>query len=219
MNIRISQLTIVHASVRRDHGTYECRAMNVVSKEPSVKRFHVNVQWPINHPKHRQSLGNYHHHQNNGKHRHPSSYSGIRKTTINNDDDRIGAKNNVIIGTNHHYNINHNHHHQILNNNDDVESDEIHHYHPQVTDDGFNSFQDNSEIPQPCPIASFCLNGGTCSLYKHLGEYVCECADGYKGHRCEYKDLQKYPVKTLVDYDPIVARTPPHSFSASLVQK
>nr|XP_027200253.1 myb-like protein I [Dermatophagoides pteronyssinus] len=214
---RISQLTIIRASVRRDHGTYECRAMNVVSKEPSVKRFHVNVQWPINHLKHRKTLL--------GKHnRHPSSStsstsftsssssysSGVRKTKIDNDNTR----NNVIIGTNH-YNI-----HQITDNNDN--SDDIFNYNHQQqmnnnnnNNDGIGNQNIYSEIPQPCPIASFCLNGGTCSLYKHLGEYVCECADGYKGHRCEYKDLQKYPVKTLVDYDPVVVvRQPAHSYSS-----
>ena len=27
---------------------------------------------------------------------------------------------------------------------------------------------------QPCPISSYCLNGGTCSLYETVGEYVCQ---------------------------------------------
>lgn len=27
---------------------------------------------------------------------------------------------------------------------------------------------------QPCPIPDYCLNGGTCSLYETLGEYVCQ---------------------------------------------
>ena len=79
----------------------------------------------------------------------------------------------MIIGTNH-YNI-----HQISDNNDN--SDDIFNYNHQQqmnnnnnNNDGIGNQNIYSEIPQPCPIASFCLNGGTCSLYKHLGEYVCE---------------------------------------------
>lgn len=37
----------------------------------------------------------------------------------------------------------------------------------------------------------YCLNGATCFFFK-IGEsilYNCECADGYVGQRCEFKDL------------------------------
>ncbi|KAK2726015.1 pro-neuregulin-2, membrane-bound isoform-like isoform X2 [Artemia franciscana] len=44
-------------------------------------------------------------------------------------------------------------------------------------------------IAVPCPIESFCLNGGTCKYYEAVGELVCHCAEGYKGQRCESKDL------------------------------
>ncbi|UYV67012.1 spi [Cordylochernes scorpioides] len=46
----------------------------------------------------------------------------------------------------------------------------------------------------PCPDAYakwYCLNGATCFSVK-IGEsilYNCECADGYIGQRCEFKDL------------------------------
>ncbi|EEC03208.1 protein spitz, putative, partial [Ixodes scapularis] len=45
-----------------------------------------------------------------------------------------------------------------------------------------------------CPEAYakwYCLNGATCFAIK-IGEsilYNCECADGYMGQRCEFKDL------------------------------
>uniref|UniRef100_A0A1B6CAX7 EGF-like domain-containing protein n=1 Tax=Clastoptera arizonana TaxID=38151 RepID=A0A1B6CAX7_9HEMI len=47
-----------------------------------------------------------------------------------------------------------------------------------------------------CPpeyAAWFCLNGATCFTVK-IGEqllYNCECADGYMGQRCEFKDLDE----------------------------
>ncbi|XP_039293671.1 protein vein-like isoform X1 [Nilaparvata lugens] len=41
----------------------------------------------------------------------------------------------------------------------------------------------------PCPIESYCLNGGTCTYYETVGEWVCQCAEGYKGPRCESKDV------------------------------
>nr|CAH0108387.1 unnamed protein product [Daphnia galeata] len=44
-------------------------------------------------------------------------------------------------------------------------------------------------IALPCPIDSFCLNGGTCKYYEAVGELVCQCAEGYKGQRCENKDI------------------------------
>jgi hypothetical protein len=39
----------------------------------------------------------------------------------------------------------------------------------------------------PCPVETYCLNGGTCFYYETVGELVCQCADGYKGQRCENK--------------------------------
>ncbi|XP_069669126.1 protein vein-like isoform X2 [Periplaneta americana] len=41
----------------------------------------------------------------------------------------------------------------------------------------------------PCPVDTYCLNGGKCSFYETVGELVCQCADGYKGQRCENKDV------------------------------
>lgn len=46
-----------------------------------------------------------------------------------------------------------------------------------------------------CPEAYakwYCLNGATC-FFVRIGEsilYNCECADGYMGQRCEFKDLE-----------------------------
>ncbi|KAK4302281.1 hypothetical protein Pmani_025607 [Petrolisthes manimaculis] len=43
----------------------------------------------------------------------------------------------------------------------------------------------------PAYAAWYCLNGATCFTVK-IGEsilYNCECADGYMGQRCEFKDL------------------------------
>ncbi|XP_022257212.1 protein spitz-like [Limulus polyphemus] len=52
-----------------------------------------------------------------------------------------------------------------------------------------------------CPEAYakwYCLNGATCFSVK-IGEsilYNCECADGYMGQRCEFKDLDgSYAIK------------------------
>ncbi|KAL1454908.1 hypothetical protein WDU94_009037, partial [Cyamophila willieti] len=41
----------------------------------------------------------------------------------------------------------------------------------------------------PCPLDSYCLNGGSCTYYDTVGELVCQCAEGYKGQRCESKDV------------------------------
>ncbi|CAH1390787.1 unnamed protein product [Nezara viridula] len=41
----------------------------------------------------------------------------------------------------------------------------------------------------PCPIANYCLNDGTCTYYETVGELVCQCAEGFKGQRCENKDV------------------------------
>ncbi|XP_014253959.1 protein vein isoform X2 [Cimex lectularius] len=40
-----------------------------------------------------------------------------------------------------------------------------------------------------CPIEQYCLNGGTCTFYDTVGELVCQCAEGFKGQRCESKDV------------------------------
>ncbi|KAJ9591101.1 hypothetical protein L9F63_002382, partial [Diploptera punctata] len=42
-----------------------------------------------------------------------------------------------------------------------------------------------------CPLDSYCLNGGTCQYYDTVGELVCQCADGFKGQRCENKDVNR----------------------------
>ncbi|XP_068231593.1 uncharacterized protein [Palaemon carinicauda] len=42
-----------------------------------------------------------------------------------------------------------------------------------------------------CPIAGYCLNGGTCMMFKIVGELVCQCAEGFKGQRCQEKEV--YP--------------------------
>ncbi|XP_068231595.1 uncharacterized protein [Palaemon carinicauda] len=47
-----------------------------------------------------------------------------------------------------------------------------------------------------CPIAGYCLNGGTCMMFKIVGELVCQCAEGFKGQRCQEKEV--YP--TFLDY-------------------
>ncbi|KAK4012953.1 hypothetical protein OUZ56_025201 [Daphnia magna] len=52
-------------------------------------------------------------------------------------------------------------------------------------------------IALPCPIDSFCLNGGTCKYYEAVGELVCQCAEGYKGQRCENKDIYNLGTDTL----------------------
>lgn len=52
---RVSHLTIVRASHRRDSGIYKCQAMNVASKQPAVKYFQVFVN-NRNHRKNRPSL-------------------------------------------------------------------------------------------------------------------------------------------------------------------
>ncbi|KAF0760050.1 protein vein isoform X1 [Aphis craccivora] len=42
----------------------------------------------------------------------------------------------------------------------------------------------------PCPAdLVYCLNGGTCTFYETIGELVCQCAEGFKGQRCENKDI------------------------------
>ncbi|XP_042206682.1 uncharacterized protein LOC121855676 [Homarus americanus] len=42
-----------------------------------------------------------------------------------------------------------------------------------------------------CPYAGYCLNGGTCMMFRIVGELVCQCAEGYKGQRCQEKEV--YP--------------------------
>lgn len=47
-----------------------------------------------------------------------------------------------------------------------------------------------------CPYSGYCLNGGTCMMFKIVGELVCQCADGFKGQRCEEKEVYL----TFLDY-------------------
>ncbi|XP_059475955.1 protein vein isoform X2 [Neocloeon triangulifer] len=66
--------------------------------------------------------------------------------------------------------------------------------HVTVTNEQTPSRPDNSTTLWPlvntlCPINSYCLNGGTCLYYEAVGELVCECAEGFKGKRCENKDV------------------------------
>ncbi|KAK3931232.1 Protein vein, partial [Frankliniella fusca] len=54
--------------------------------------------------------------------------------------------------------------------------------------------QDNTTTLWPlvgtgCFFDAYCLNGGTCTYYDTVGELVCQCAEGYKGQRCENKDV------------------------------
>ncbi|XP_077540736.1 uncharacterized protein LOC144152985 isoform X2 [Haemaphysalis longicornis] len=48
---------------------------------------------------------------------------------------------------------------------------------------------------RPCPLVSYCLNGGTCIFYEAVKEPVCQCAEGFIGQRCENKDTAS--LKTL----------------------
>jgi len=45
----------------------------------------------------------------------------------------------------------------------------------------------NEYQTRSCPIPNFCLNGGQCTFYESVGEYVCKCAEGFRGVRCEMK--------------------------------
>ena len=38
-----------------------------------------------------------------------------------------------------------------------------------------------------CPLAGYCLHGGTCSYIAWMGEMSCACAPGFQGRRCEAK--------------------------------
>ncbi len=44
----------------------------------------------------------------------------------------------------------------------------------------------------PAYAAWYCLNGATCFTVKIADSilYNCECADGFMGQRCEFKDLE-----------------------------
>lgn len=54
----------------------------------------------------------------------------------------------------------------------------------------FTSTESSPWTTEPCPSSDFCLNGGTCIFYKDVREYVCQCAEGYIGLRCHYKDVR-----------------------------
>ncbi|XKL66048.1 hypothetical protein PGB90_009468 [Kerria lacca] len=51
-----------------------------------------------------------------------------------------------------------------------------------------------------CPTnLVYCLNGGICTYYETIGEFTCQCADGFNGGRCENKDV----VNSNSTYEPI----------------
>lgn len=52
------------------------------------------------------------------------------------------------------------------------------------------STQSSPWTTEPCREIDFCNNGGTCIFYKDVQEYVCHCAEGYVGLRCDYKDVR-----------------------------
>lgn len=56
---------------------------------------------------------------------------------------------------------------------------------------------------EECKETNYCLNGGTCIYFRSIRELSCHCADGYKGKRCESKDISPVGVvpKVSVDLD------------------
>ncbi|KAK4291714.1 hypothetical protein Pmani_035481 [Petrolisthes manimaculis] len=52
-----------------------------------------------------------------------------------------------------------------------------------------------------CPYDGYCLNGGTCMMFKIVGELVCQCAEGFKGQRCTEKEV--YPTFNRNCHGPI----------------
>ncbi|XP_054919319.1 uncharacterized protein [Dermacentor andersoni] len=55
---------------------------------------------------------------------------------------------------------------------------------------------------RPCPLVSYCLNGGTCIFYEAVKEPVCQCAEGFIGQRCENKDtasLKRTDVEAMIE--------------------
>ncbi|RWS13620.1 protein vein-like isoform X1 [Dinothrombium tinctorium] len=130
---RVSRLEIRNVQPSTDTGYYECRAMNVVAREPSIGRARIVVT--------RISSASNRNHTNR---------SPVRKTST------------------------------------------------KLSTTTASPVSLWPMSGRPCPIASFCLNGGTCTLYEVVGEYVCQCAEGFRGQRCENKDIY-----TLVGYIPL----------------
>jgi len=57
-------------------------------------------------------------------------------------------------------------------------------------------------IGQPCPINNFCLNGGVCTFFENVYEYVCQCAPGFRGLRCQEKDISlNEPIKSDIEFN------------------
>ncbi|XP_044740187.1 protein vein isoform X2 [Chrysoperla carnea] len=56
----------------------------------------------------------------------------------------------------------------------------------------------SSADPHPCTEdrAQICMNGGTCMFFSTIGEYACQCANGFNGRRCD----QKMPLMTKSTY-------------------
>ena len=133
----MSHLTIRRSSFKRDQGYYECRAMNVVSTEPAVRRFQVIVDRAQESKSTTKAPQPFRPITNSAT---TSLYNPARDKVS--EDDR--TKNTVSVS--------------------------------ETT-----SVSDVSEKPKslwfqakPCPMSSYCLNGGTCSLYETVGEYVCQ---------------------------------------------
>ncbi|KAK6641464.1 hypothetical protein RUM44_013176 [Polyplax serrata] len=65
-------------------------------------------------------------------------------------------------------------------------------YIPTTTD------PDKSFPIKKCSVDAYCLNGGQCYFIEHLGEHMCECAAGFKGARCEMKEVSAIGIKSYV---------------------
>ncbi|KAK8398486.1 hypothetical protein O3P69_003970 [Scylla paramamosain] len=56
-------------------------------------------------------------------------------------------------------------------------------------------------LVEKCPYDGYCLNGGTCMMFTVVGELVCQCAEGFKGQRCQEKEV--YPTFNRNCHGPI----------------
>ncbi|XP_050702991.1 uncharacterized protein LOC126988679 [Eriocheir sinensis] len=60
---------------------------------------------------------------------------------------------------------------------------------------------DPHTLVDKCPYDGYCLNGGTCMMFTVVGELVCQCAEGFKGQRCQEKEV--YPTFNRNCHGPI----------------